>query len=872
MKPKQQVNADVVARAISKAVENAPDASRAALGDLLETLARLDSKIAVRCSDAAAGILLQLSPSQQAFFLAHALALAAQPRVAGEFFCRCADLLQHLDEDAFRSWVEKGRAIGQENEAAAVAFFRQESHASISALQELRKTVHIAEVTRLLHLFCTAIAGRTVGVKSTAEAPEELIRKGHHLPLTDGKSIYLPGLISRSASHRENFEEYKVLAAHQAGYIEFGTFELDIDALLDHPALAAFERKGKVVDSSLLASHYELFFQMFDEPHLVRDIFFALEDGRIDFRLREKYRGLAPELAKVAASSLNERPEPLSLPLQEALVESLIRLSISGQIEEDLPHEALPIYRRMCGFFSRVLRPHATVTDSAVATASIYSALHGLPNISLRSPSCPDALREAHDTPLSAPPADARSDGKLSPTEVFPYQPVQPVAYRGQTAPELVQLAQSLEILRDGITRAEEDGIPLTRELLEELLRRGAKIKISQMTAKQLAEASGLFITDLKGVLQEKLKQLTPEERRKFAKLLEQALVLKREDRVSERVFYYDEWDYLIGDYRPRWCRVREIPLEGGSGEIVARIQKEYSALIATVRRHFQRIRPEMLKRVKRLKMGEEIELNDAVDAVIERRAGLTPSERIYQKRDRRTRDVATAFLLDLSASTDEWVVEQPMPPQGHRLPPARRSLFDIFARGDAEAATADSRMPETAKRVIDVEREALVIMAEALESLGDEYAIYGFSGYGREDIEFFPIKDFSERYSEQARRRIGALKPRKSTRMGPAIRHTLAKLAATGCRLKVLILLSDGYPQDFDYGPDRSSRDYGLHDTTVALQEARRNNIHTFCVTVDQAGNDYLREMCRGENYLVVKKPSALPRILPRVYRGLTV
>ncbi len=162
--------------------------------------------------------------------------------------------------------------------------------------------------------------------------------------------------------------------------------------------------------------------------------------------------------------------------------------------------------------------------------------------------------------------------------------------------------------------------------------------------------------------------------------------------------------------------------------------------------------------------------------------------------------------------------------------------------------------------------------MAEALESLGDEYAIYGFSGYGRDDVEFYPIKDFSEKYSERTRCRIGAIKPRKSTRMGPAIRHALGKLEGTGCRLKVLILLSDGYPQDFDYGPDRSSRDYGLHDTMVALQEARKKNIHTFCVTVDQAGNDYLREMCGGENYLVVKKPSALPRILPRVYRGLTV
>jgi nitric oxide reductase activation protein len=282
-----------------------------------------------------------------------------------------------------------------------------------------------------------------------------------------------------------------------------------------------------------------------------------------------------------------------------------------------------------------------------------------------------------------------------------------------------------------------------------------------------------------------------------------------------------------------------------------------------------------MLRRVKRLRSGEEVALDDAIEAVIDRRAGLTPSERIYQKRERRGRDVATAFLLDLSASTDEWVVKAPGEPGKAREPTlsaSRASLYDIFARDVADASAREFRPSEGSKRVIDVEREALVIMAEALEGIGDEYAIYGFSGYGRDDVEFFPIKEFSEPYSERARCRIGALKPRKSTRMGPAIRHALDKLGATGSRLKVLILLSDGYPQDYDYGPDRTSRDYGLHDTAVALQEAKRRNIHTFCVTVDQAGNDYLREMCGGGNYLVVSRPNALPRVLPRVYSGLTV
>jgi nitric oxide reductase activation protein len=87
-----------------------------------------------------------------------------------------------------------------------------------------------------------------------------------------------------------------------------------------------------------------------------------------------------------------------------------------------------------------------------------------------------------------------------------------------------------------------------------------------------------------------------------------------------------------------------------------------------------------------------------------------------------------------------------------------------------------------------------------------------------------------------------------------------------------VLILLSDGYPQDYDYGPDRMDHVYGVHDTKVALMEARSKNIHPFMVTVDLAGNDYLYDMCAGHNYLVVNRPSELPDVLPKVYRGLTV
>ena len=174
-------------------------------------------------------------------------------------------------------------------------------------------------------------------------------------------------------------------------------------------------------------------------------------------------------------------------------------------------------------------------------------------------------------------------------------------------------------------------------------------------------------------------------------------------------------------------------------------------------------------------------------------------------------------------------------------------------------------------RRIIDVEKEALVLMAEALEGLGDAYAVYGFSGYGRDQVDFFVVKEFMERYDARVQGSIAAIKPHRSTRMGPAIRHAIRKLAQQDARVKLLLLLSDGYPQDYDYGKDRKSKEYGIQDTTMALHETRLKGIQTFCLTVDPAGHDYLRAMCPDQQYLVLEDMASLPKELPKVYRSLT-
>jgi nitric oxide reductase NorD protein len=131
-----------------------------------------------------------------------------------------------------------------------------------------------------------------------------------------------------------------------------------------------------------------------------------------------------------------------------------------------------------------------------------------------------------------------------------------------------------------------------------------------------------------------------------------------------------------------------------------------------------------------------------------------------------------------------------------------------------------------------------------------------------------YAIKSFAEPLHAAVKARIGGITPKSGTRMGAALRHVLEKFAHVHAQSKHLILLSDGFPQDQDYGPDRRTHSYGIEDTAVALREVAARGATPFCITVDRAGNDYLRRMCEPSQYLVIDDVEQLPRELPKIYR----
>jgi nitric oxide reductase NorD protein len=305
---------------------------------------------------------------------------------------------------------------------------------------------------------------------------------------------------------------------------------------------------------------------------------------------------------------------------------------------------------------------------------------------------------------------------------------------------------------------------------------------------------------------------------------------------VEEQRLLYPEWDYLAGGYRRDWATLYGIRAEEGNAQAARRLLDEWEDLVREVTRQFRMLRLQERTWRKRLEWGDEIDISEAVERQVALRCGLPPTEKVYMEKRRITREVSALFLLDLSASTSTEIAE---------------------GRHAGET-------------VLQVLLASVAIMARALEQLGDRYGIFGFSGYGRKRVEFLRIKSFDEPLGEVVWQRLGGLKPMKSTRMGTAVRHAHHLLSTEASSLKLLLLLSDGYPQDFDYGEDRTDREYGLRDTAKALREAEADHIIDFNLTVDAAGHDYLRRMCPPHGYLVLGSVEDLPSELPKVYLRL--
>jgi nitric oxide reductase NorD protein len=286
------------------------------------------------------------------------------------------------------------------------------------------------------------------------------------------------------------------------------------------------------------------------------------------------------------------------------------------------------------------------------------------------------------------------------------------------------------------------------------------------------------------------------------------------------------EWHYRKQQLQPAHCRLQMMLARDAEP---CELPQALRNTARRLRNQFQALTPQR-SRLRAQVSGSDLDLDACVRYAAEKASGVPTAEPgLYIDSRNQQRDLSCLLLADLSLSTDAWV--------------------------------------NNSARVIDVIRDSLMLFGEALAATGDRFALYGFSSVRRDHVRYHLLKGFDERYNNTIRGRLAALKPGFYTRMGAAIRHSAAILSKQKSTRRLLLILTDGKPNDLDKYEGR----YGIEDTRVAIQEARRLGLTPFCVTIDEKAGDYLPHLFGANSYAVVRNAAMLPQVLPRVYVQLT-
>uniref|UniRef100_E6QCF0 Rubisco activation protein CbbO n=1 Tax=mine drainage metagenome TaxID=410659 RepID=E6QCF0_9ZZZZ len=294
--------------------------------------------------------------------------------------------------------------------------------------------------------------------------------------------------------------------------------------------------------------------------------------------------------------------------------------------------------------------------------------------------------------------------------------------------------------------------------------------------------------------------------------------------------YHYPEWDYQMQLERPDWCTVLEKRAKSGALEIIDEIVAKHKPVIGRLKYLIEALQPQGVQRLRKQEDGDEIDLNAAVRAMIEMRMGEQPDLRIMMRNVRKVRDLSVLLLIDLSESTND-------PVQGSE------------------------------STVLQLAREATVLLADALNKIGDPFAIHGFDSNGRHDVEYFRYKDFGAAYNDRAKARLAGMSGQLSTRMGAAIRHAGSILKRQPSNKKLLLVITDGEPADNDVRDPQ----YLRYDAKKAVEELTQIGISPYCLSLDPRADQYVSRIFGANNYVVLDQVQRLPEKLPMLYMGLT-
>jgi nitric oxide reductase NorD protein len=537
---------------------------------------------------------------------------------------------------------------------------------------------------------------------------------------------------------------------------------------------------------------------------VARDLFWGVDGAVVEGFLTMEFPGLATAMAAARRFARGSRPSLEALQPRERAVEVMVR-----RLLETPPGDV----RSMCPNVAPALSTAADLAEWAGRVAAqppfdgigsyrgVAPVAHwGRPRPDLLQPAAPNERSPGGSRQQRASIRSQQVPHRIEAQETAEDQP------NGREGPFLAphgdpqQSVENPAGLRRPLDQGEE---PELEVLAEELARLGQVPCVdSDANVQEILEVEGI-------------------RRHRFS--LHDAEGLKEPRGVT-----YPEWDYRAGVYRQRYCALWETAALPGDPQWSVHMLRQHHPLIHEIRRRFEALRPKRRRDTQQLD-GAELDLDAYVDDFASRRAGRLPSDRLYLTDRPRRREVAVAFLIDASGSTDAWV--------------------------------------SGGRRVLDLEKEATLVFCEALEALGDQYAIYAFASRGVRQVHVRRVKGFTEAYGVVVRQRIAGLHTQAYTRLGAPLRHLTAHLTRQRARLRLLFLLSDGKPND----EDAYEGTYGIEDTRQAVAEARLQDIHLFCLTIGRQGSIDLPHMFGPHSYSILWDITQLPYRLPELYRRLT-
>jgi nitric oxide reductase NorD protein len=298
---------------------------------------------------------------------------------------------------------------------------------------------------------------------------------------------------------------------------------------------------------------------------------------------------------------------------------------------------------------------------------------------------------------------------------------------------------------------------------------------------------------------------------------------------VSEP-FHYQEWDYQVQLHRPDWATVYERRQSRGDADAIEKILLEHKPVTHRIKQIIDMLQPEGVQRVRNMEDGDEIDINAAIDAMVDIRMGQQPDPRITMRNVIKSRDLSVVVLLDLSESTNE-------------------------------------KLDRSDKTVLELTREAAALVSTAINGVGDPFAIHGFASDGRHDVQYYRFKDFNQKWDDEVKARLAGMQGGLSTRMGAAMRHAAKHLLNQPERKKLLLLVTDGEPADVDERDPQHLR----MDTRKAVEELGSKGILSYCLTLDANADSYVKRIFGVNNYTIIDHVDRLPEKLPMLFASLT-